>query len=166
MDRPQAEEKRLCQRFLTWLTIADDWLQLAVGIVLAILALSSLLHGFHSLGALFHYDVDFQDVFLDTIHNILLALIALELMWTVITYLREHNVPLEPFIYVGIISGVRKLLLLSVELSREGADPTLYNYGLKELALEGAIILMLTVALFLIRWSKRWRGHEEPSDAC
>jgi len=160
-----SKERALCHHFLSWLTVADDWLQLAVGIVLAILALSSLLHGFHSLGALFRYETDFQDVFLSTVHNILLALIALELMWTVITYLREHNVPLEPFIYVGIISGVRKLLLLSVELSREDASPALYNYGLKELALEGVIILMLSIALFLIRWSKRWQAPE-PQEKC
>ncbi len=166
MDSSAPKEKHLCRYFLSALTIADDWLQLAVGIVLAILALSSLLHGIHSLGALFHYESDFQDVFLSTVHNILLALIALELMWTVITYLREHNVPLEPFIYVGIISGVRKLLLLSVELSREDASPALYNYGLKELALEGGIILMLSVALFLIRWSKRWRTQDVQQEEC
>ncbi len=153
----QATEQAIRQRFLIWLTTADDWLQLAVGIILAVLALTSILHGIHSLGSLFHYDTDFQSVFLETVHNVLLALISLELMWTVITYLREHSVPLEPFIYVGLISGVRKLLLLSVELSREDPSPHLYDYGLRELALEGALILALSLALFLIRWSKRWQ---------
>ncbi len=164
-DKGQSKETALRHLFLTWLTAADDWLQLAVGVILAILALSSILHGLHSLRALFHYQSDFQQIFLDTVHSILLALISLELMWTVITYLREHNVPLEPFIYVGIISGVRKLLLLSVELSREDAGPAIYRYGLQELALEGLIILMLSIALYLVRRSKRWSAVSRQEEA-
>jgi uncharacterized membrane protein (DUF373 family) len=95
------------------------------------------------------------------IHDIMLVMIVLELLWTVVTYLQEHTVPLEPFLFVGIISSVRKLLLIGAQMSLSEGGVEAAHLQMRELLIHGGLVLVLVVALTLVRWTKTWKARGE-----
>ncbi|HDK81336.1 MAG TPA: hypothetical protein ENH31_02045, partial [Nitrospirae bacterium] len=46
------------------------------------------------------------------VNDVLLALIILELLWTVIRFLKKQKFSLGPFLAIGIIAAVRRILLI------------------------------------------------------
>lgn len=60
---------------------------------------------------------------LELLSNILFAVILLELLRTIITYLQTHDIQaiMQEFLVVGIISSVRKILLVGAEASLVGS---------------------------------------------
>lgn len=54
---------------------------------------------------------------LETVNDVLLALIFLEILWPVIRFLQQKPFRLHPFLYVGIISSTRRILLIEAEHS-------------------------------------------------
>jgi uncharacterized membrane protein (DUF373 family) len=129
----------------------DDVLQCVAGFLLAGVAVVLLYHSALVFGEMFS-PTQYQDAVLRAIHDILLVMIVLELLWTVLAYLREHTVPLEPFLFVGIISSVRKLLLIGAQMSIEHQTPQVVDLQLREMLVHGGLIFVLIVGLVLVRW--------------
>ena len=148
------------QRLLGLLSNLDDALQCLAGFLLAGIAIVLLYHSARAFGQMFA-PAAYQGAVLSAIHDILLVMIVLELLWTVLAYLREHTVPLEPFLFVGIISSVRKLLLIGAQMSIEHQTPEVINLQLREIAIHGGLVFVLILGLVLVRWSRRWRLKEE-----
>lgn len=80
------------------------------------------------------------------INDVLLALIILELLWTVIRFLKKQKFILGPFLAIGIIAAVRRILLIEAQTSfmEHVPDEKLYELGLSLL-----IILILMIAYYL-----------------
>ena len=84
--------------------------------------------------------------------RILLILMIVELLYTVQVSLREHALVPEPFLVVGLIAGIRRMLVLTAEFSDmigEGGD--LFRNAMIELALLTLMVLALVLALVLLR---------------
>jgi len=66
---------------------------------------------------------------------------------------REHTVAPEPFLMVGLIAVVRRLLVLTAELPRvlEKADAVLFRQVSIELSLLALLIVALVASLVLLR---------------
>lgn len=88
----------------------QDWVTVAVGVVLIVLAATLLIAGI----------VDFLDgssgpisagapILLD---RVLLVLILVEIVYTVVLSLRAHRLVAQPFIVVGLIAVVRRILFV------------------------------------------------------
>lgn len=62
---------------------------------------------------------------LELLSSLLFAVIVLELLKTIITYLKTHNIQaiMKEFLVVGVISSIRKILLVGAETSL-ASDPT------------------------------------------
>lgn len=91
---------------------------------------------------------------LHLLNDVLLALIFLEILWPVVRFLQRAPFKLSPFLYVGIISSTRRILLIEAEnsvaskLSESGM--TSINWQLPvELLVNVVVILVLAVALKL-----------------
>lgn len=80
------------------------------------------------------------------INDVLLALIILELLWTVIRFLKKQKFIIGPFLAIGIIACVRRILLIEAQTSFTDHVPPEKLY---ELALSAAIIIILMVAYYL-----------------
>lgn len=90
--------------------------------------------------------------------KILVSLIFLEIFYTVLVAILEESAVkcVEPFILVAITALVRRLLILSFELSHPTIfSPERMKYYLIEMALVGILILMLIFSIILFRRSKR-----------
>ena len=83
---------------------------------------------------------------LDVLSSILYAVIILELLRTIITYLQTHNIQaiMQEFMVVGIISSVRKILLVGAESSLSGSTGIEF---IQEAT--GTLILILGILLLI-----------------
>jgi uncharacterized membrane protein (DUF373 family) len=76
----------------------------------------------------------------------LLALIILELLWTVIRFLKKQKFVLAPFLAIGIIAAVRRILLIEAQTSAMEHVPTEKLY---ELGLSAFVVITLMIAYYL-----------------
>lgn len=98
------------------------------------------------------------EVVIKFLDKILISLIFLEVFYTVTVAITEESAVkcVEPFILVAITALVRRLLILSFEISH----PMVFSverlkYFLMEMALVGILILLLILSLILFKRSKR-----------
>jgi|SRR5208283_797793 len=87
-----------------------------------------------------------RDSIIHLVNDVLLALIILELLWTVIRFLRKQKFVLGPFLAVGIIAAVRRIMVVEAQTSFMEHAPIDKLY---ELGLSAAVVLVLMIAYFL-----------------
>jgi uncharacterized membrane protein (DUF373 family) len=138
-------------KFLRQLLIGvDDLIHFAVAMVLAICGGLILIR---TIPNLLHPDIK---TLLHVLNDVLLVLIVMELMWPIIRFLKREPFTLNPFLYIGIISCIRRILLIEAEHSivSQAADykaelETLWPV-LTEMGANVFIILILAVALRIL----------------
>ena len=87
--------------------------------------------------------------------RVLLALMLAEVIYTVVRFAREGTIEAEPFLVIGIIASVRRLLVLTAEGVAE-LDPQNPKFLalLAELGLLSVVVALFALAIFLIRRSR------------
>ena len=80
------------------------------------------------------------------VNDVLLALIILELLWTVNRFLKHQKFLLGPFLAIGVIAGVRRILLIEAQTSfAEHVEiEKLYEIGVSTL-----VVLVLMIAYYI-----------------
>ena len=79
----------------------------------------------------------------------LLVLILVEIVHTVVLSLRAHHLVAQPFIIVGLVAVIRRVLVV---LSGTGTVPS------PQLALLIAMIFVFVAALLAVTWfDRRWK---------
>lgn len=80
------------------------------------------------------------------VNDVLLALIILELLWTVIRFLKKQKFTLGPFLAIGIIAAIRRILLIEAQTSimEHVSAEKLYEIGLS-----AGVIIVLMAANYL-----------------
>ena len=138
-------------KFLRQLLIGvDDLIHFAVAMVLAICGGLILIR---TIPNLLHPDIK---TLLHVLNDVLLVLIVMELMWPIIRFLKREPFTLNPFLYIGIISCIRRILLIEAEHSivSQAANykAELENLWpvLTEMGAYVFIILILAVALRIL----------------
>jgi uncharacterized membrane protein (DUF373 family) len=86
------------------------------------------------------------------VSDLLLVLIIMEVLSTVIHYLREHATSLRPFLFIGIVSATRGILSIGARLSVGGEKVSTQEFttSMIELAINAAVILALGITLKLL----------------
>ena len=86
------------------------------------------------------------------LNDVLFAIIILELLSTVFTHLFKGGLQLKSFLIIGIISSVRRILVLGAQLSAGSLQgEALFRRGVTELAIDALVVLALSIALFITR---------------
>jgi uncharacterized membrane protein (DUF373 family) len=82
----------------------------------------------------------------------LLILMSVEILYTLQVSFREHTLVAEPFLIVGLIAAIRRVLLLTAEFSKpaEIVEAAFRNVML-ELGILTGLILTLVFSLFLLK---------------
>lgn len=123
------------------LIYADDAVHVLVAAALLVSALFML--GFTAAN---FARLDVSSILL-VINDVLFVLIIMELLWTVIRYLKRQEFSLKPFLAIGIISSLRRILMLEAQMSM---NETAGNYPLLELGVSAAIVFVLVMAYYLL----------------
>ena len=86
------------------------------------------------------------------LNDVLFAIIILELLSTVVTHLRKGGFQVKAFLYIGIISSVRRILVLGAQLSASNnLAESAFSHGIIELGVDAGVVLILAVALIIVR---------------
>ena len=92
------------------------------------------------------------DNVVDLLDRVLLILILVEVLYTVQVSFREHALVPEPFLIVGLIAAIRRVLVLTAELSKMiEQNENLFRNAILELALLTALSVSLVGSLMLLR---------------
>ena len=139
------------RKFVWLIEKTDDWINVSVAIALLFIAIALL------AATVYKAIVEkSSDIFVMThfvVDHLLLVLIILEILWTIITYLESHKVPLEPFLYVGIITSIRKLLVIGANVDFSNLNKNLSMIA-SEVGLNTGVIIVLVFGLYLVRKSR------------
>jgi uncharacterized membrane protein (DUF373 family) len=85
--------------------------------------------------------------------RILLLLIVAELIHSLRFVVLRGRIVVEPFLFVGLIAVVRRVLIVTAELEHQLGSGRALTNRLLELGLLGFLALALAVAIFLVRRS-------------
>jgi hypothetical protein len=132
-------------------TRVEDVVYVALGILLSGSAIALVSHAGLTFGrALLAGDVAGHLVAI--LDQLLLVLMIVEILYTVQVSFREHALMPEPFLVVGLIAAIRRVLVITAELSDiADRDPEMFRHALFELGLLTLMILALVGALGIIR---------------
>ena len=91
--------------------------------------------------------------------RILLTLIVAEFAYTLRVVIEKHEISAEPFLFIGLIAVVRRVLIVTAEFEQPQTDAQLNNV-LLELGMLGGLVLGLAAAIFLVRRSSGMRDTQ------
>ena len=123
----------------------------AVALLLAAAAVFVLVGTVHELYHAIQANAGAVDTGVTVLDRILLLLIIAELAYTLRFVLRTHEIALEPFLFIGLIAVVRRILIVTAQLERLPSGGRILTNFLLELGLLGFLVLALSIALALLR---------------
>lgn len=94
---------------------------------------------------------------LTLVSNALLLLVIKEVVWTVLRFFRKEKFSLSPFIYVGVISGIREILFLSIQKTVEKGNEL--NITL-EILLNAIVVFLLVGAYYVFKKARVQAGED------
>lgn len=94
---------------------------------------------------------------IELLDGILLVMLVIELLYTVQVAYREHTLAAEPFVVIALISAIRRILVLTAEVSKiPEADEIAFRRAIGELGLLTVMVLVLVASLVALqRHAKR-----------
>lgn len=143
----------------------DDYLrksEVAIYVILAVLLSVTALATIIGAGQILWQSVVHWTIANDTLRvldQLLLVLMLVEILHTVRITVRSHIVlAAEPFLLVGLIASIRRILVISLEMSAltkagnwSPDGETIFRASMLELGLLVALVLVLVVCITLLR---------------
>jgi uncharacterized membrane protein (DUF373 family) len=123
----------------------------AVGLLLAVAAVLVLIGTVHELAHGISSGKGSVNIAVTVLDRILLTLIIAELVYTLRFVLRTHQIAVEPFLFVGLIAVVRRILIVTAQFEQLPAGGRALTNFLLELGLLGFLAFALSFAVFLVR---------------
>jgi uncharacterized membrane protein (DUF373 family) len=132
-------------------TAVEDVVYVGLGLLLAGCSLALLVSGLINFGQnLMAGSLTTNVVAL--LDRVLLILLVVELLYTVQVSFREHALVPEPFLLVGLIAGIRRVLLLTAELAHvQEKSEAVFQHFIVELLVLTVLIVALVISLVLLR---------------
>ena len=95
------------------------------------------------------------------VDRLLFVLMVIEILHTVRASIQTHQLSSEPFLIVGMIATIRRILVVTLETSDRPESQTtaaapIFEHAMIELGMLGMLTLVLAVAIYL---SRRSRGQ-------
>ena len=147
-------------------TGVEDIVYIGLGLLLAGIALYLLVNGFRDFGKTLWENPAQQKEnsaqpnanpsqqkgpsfsIIKLLDHVLLILLIVELLYTVQVSFREHALVPEPFLLVGLISAIRRVLILTAEFGERQGEVHAFVI---ELGVLTVLILALSISLVLLR---------------
>jgi uncharacterized membrane protein (DUF373 family) len=145
-DSSEEDRQRLADRVLSRLEDAIYW---SIAVVLVGGSIALLVAQFNTMLRL--RNTAASTLMLEVLDGLLLIFIFVELLYAVRACLRSHEIVAEPFLIVGILAGIKEIVVLSVEaatLLQKGPE---FSRAVVEIGVLGAVVLVLALSAFVLR---------------
>ena len=157
MDEPPSETNRVMQLSSVAFLAVEHGLYIALGLILAITAILAL-----GGVALELWDAIGQssggEALLKIVDRLLFVLMLAEILHTVRVSIRSGTLTCEPFLIVGLIASIRRVLVITLESSQatpgkagEAGAGEAFQSSMIELGVLGCLILVMVLSIYLVR---------------
>jgi hypothetical protein len=145
--------RTLIAHVFTWV---EDVVYIGLGVLLSASALALLVQ----TALTFSHDLMTGSVptgIVGLLDRLLLVLMIVELLYTVQVSFREHALVPEPFLIVGLVAAVRRILVLTAAFAGgEGLTDLTFRVTMIELAILTVMVVAFVGSLLMLR-----RGHPD-----
>lgn len=154
-------EDKLREKSAEYLHVIEAFLYVIVGALLSALAVAGVIQATAVLwqSALGKAAADYN---LHVLDQLLLILMLVELLHTVRISVRSQTLMMEPFLIVGLIASIRRVLVITMQAAKmtdqsqsqtgEAASAVFHNTMI-ELGVLGFLVLVFVLAIYLLRRS-------------
>ena len=144
-----------------YLALAERFVLIMIAIVLSSLALLLLASGVQALvQAVMTWTIREQAI--EILDTVLLVMMTMEIVYTVTLSLESHTLVAEPFLVIGAIAAIRRMLVITAE-STKTADAAVFHNTLLELFLLAFIVIVMALSIYILRRSQAaGKTLEEP----
>jgi uncharacterized membrane protein (DUF373 family) len=141
------------KQWVGWMQFLDRWGYITA--CLSFLLVGMLVFVYSWVAYVQTVQNDFLPATITLLNDLLFVIILLELFRTVLGFLQSDRIRLEPFLHVGIIASVRRILTAGAEFSHQDSVPEdIFRHYLMDMSLHVVVILVLMIALYLHRKSE------------
>jgi phosphate starvation-inducible membrane PsiE len=149
-----------------FLAQAESGVLILIGVVLVMLAVSLL---GTSVVTLYHAVAEYKvrDEAIEILDSVLLVMMTMEIVYTVAISLESHTLVAEPFLIIGQIAAIRRMLVITATSTKdEHTAPEVFRNTLIELGLLALIVIVMALAIYILRRSSQWqleppKGHDD-----
>ncbi len=134
----------------------EHFVYFALGVLLSIAALLTLSGAAFELWRGMHDWSSGGEIF-EVINRLLFVLLLIEILHTIRASIRSGELTAEPFLVVGLIASIRRVLVITLQTSEQTRPGSITTDGehvlqasLAELAVLGGLILILVLSLYLL----------------
>lgn len=150
-------EKRLRTGFGDYLGHAEVVIYSVLAVLLFATAIATIANAGGLLWkGLVHWTIAAQT--LEVLDELLVVLMLLEILHTVRISIRSHVLVTEPFLVVGLIASIRRILVITLQAATltkggtwSGEGASIFRASMVELGLLGLLILVLVFSITLLR---------------
>jgi uncharacterized membrane protein (DUF373 family) len=150
VNQEEGDRQRFADRVLLFFEDAVYW---AVAVVLVAGSGALLVAQFNTLLRL--RDAPAKTVMLEVLDGLLLIFIFVELLYAVRSCLRSHEIVAEPFLIVGILAGIKEIVVLSVEAATLLDKGAPFARAVVEIGVLAGVVLVLALSAFVLRERRR-----------
>ncbi len=132
-------------------TAVEDIVYIGLGLLLAASSIILLVTGVIDFAQTL-WSGSFAQEIVGLLDRILLVLLFVELLYTVQVSFREHTIIAEPFLLVGLIAAIRRVLVLTDEFAEiADKEEPVFRHFVVEMGALTLLIVTLVVSLYLLR---------------
>src|SRR6202166_244162 len=153
-------DEKLRKHFDDYLGMAEVAILTILAVLISLTALATIARSSRLLWETWHQWVAVSDteMVLRVLDELLVVLMLVEILHTVRISIRSHTLVTEPFLVVGLIASIRRILVITLQaatLTKEGKwspqGETIFKASMIELGLLGVLILVLVYSITLLR---------------
>ena len=149
---PKTAPPDLREKISSGFTRVEDVTYVGLGVLLAVSALFLLLAAAWTLIAGLSFSGLAKDLTVEVVDQILLVLLIIEILSTVQVSFREHVLTPEPFLVVGLIAAIRRILIITAEFSNPSEVlEAAFRNAMFELGLLTVLIFSLVFSLHFLK---------------
>jgi hypothetical protein len=136
------------------LGLSESVVLVLIGVALVLVAVLLLYSSMHDLNDAVHQGVEqIEHKGIEILNTVLLVMMTMEIVYTVAISLRSHTLNAEPFLIIGVIAGIRRMLVITATSTEQEVHPEVFHNMLVELGLLAATVVALALAIGILRYS-------------
>jgi len=129
------------------LVVIENVIYFIVALLLVASAILLVYNEILSFPAFFKSENQVQTI-IEIISKTLLLIMVLEILYTIRITIKEHVLCAEPFLIVGLIAAIRRILIISVETAYYQEKINMY---MLEISVLSGMILIFVISLVLLK---------------
>jgi len=164
-DTTHSSQKPWTSHAATILGTSESILLSLIGVALVLVAVLLLYSSMHDLvEAVQQGPAGIEHKAIEILNTVLLVMMTMEIVYTVAISLKSHTLKAEPFLIIGVIAGIRRMLVITATSTEQESHPEQFHNLLVELGLLAATVVALATAIWILRFSGQKYGQVQVED--